>query len=64
MIAVAIDARSESISAGQPTPLFQPPRDHGSVAMTPAGDRFLVAEYPYAAGQTNHVLTNWEQRIK
>jgi len=64
VMAVAIDAHGESISAGQPTPLFQPPRNHGSVAMTPDADRFLVAEYPYAAGQTIHVLTNWQQRIK
>ena len=63
-MAVAIAAHGESISAGQPTPLFQPPRSHGSVAMTPDADRFLVAEYPYAAGQTIHVLTNWQQRIK
>jgi hypothetical protein len=26
--------------------------------------RFLVAEYPYAAGQTIHVLTNCQQRMK
>ena len=35
-----------------------------AIAMTPDADRFLVAEYPYAAGQTIHVLTNWQQRIK
>jgi Tol biopolymer transport system component len=64
MMAVAIDAHGESISGGQPTPLFQLLRNHGSVAMTPDDDRFLVAEYPYAAGQTIHVLTNWQQRIK
>jgi serine/threonine-protein kinase len=64
VMAVAIDAHGESISAGQPTPLFQPPRNHGSVAMTPDGDRFLVAEYPYAASQTIHLLTNWQERIK
>jgi eukaryotic-like serine/threonine-protein kinase len=64
VMAVAIDAHGESMSAGPPTPLFQPPRNHGSVAMTPDADRFLVAEYPYAAGQTIHVLTNWQQRIK
>ena len=64
VMAVAIDARGESISARQPTPLFQPPRNHGSVAMAPDADRFLVAVYPYAAGQTIHVLTNWQQRIK
>jgi hypothetical protein len=34
------------------------------MAMTPDGDRFLVAEYPYAAGQTIHLLTNWQERIK
>jgi len=64
VMAVAIDVQGESISAGQPTPLFQPPRNHGNVAMAPDADRFLVAEYPYAAGQTIHVLTNWQQRIK
>jgi eukaryotic-like serine/threonine-protein kinase len=64
VMAVAIDARGESISAGPPMPLFQPPRNHGSVAMTPDAGRFLVAEYPYAGGQTIHVLTNWHQRIK
>ena len=64
VMAVAIDTRGESISAGQPMPLFQPPRNHSSVAMTPDADRFLVADYPYAAGQTIHVLTNWQERIK
>jgi hypothetical protein len=47
-----------------PTPLFRLPPNHGRVAMAPDGDRFLVAEYPYAAGQTIHVLTNWQERIK
>jgi len=64
VMVVAVDAHAESVSAGQPMPLFQPPRNYSSVAMAPDADRFLVAEYPYAAGQTIHVLTNWQERIK
>ena len=26
--------------------------------------RVLIVEYPNAAGQTIHVLTNWHERIK
>jgi hypothetical protein len=43
---------------------FRVPANHGTVTMTPDGDRFLVLEYPHAAGQTIHVLTNWHERIK
>ena len=64
LTAIRVDARGESISATQSTPLFKLPANHGRVAMMADGDRFLVAEYPYAASQTIHVLTNWQKRIK
>ena len=62
--AVTVDARGDSISAGQPTPLFRLPPNHGQVSVAPDGDRFLIQEYPYQAGQTIRVLTNWHERIK
>jgi hypothetical protein len=43
--------------------LFRLPSNQSSVTMTPDGDRFIVSEYPNAAGQTIHVLTNWHARL-
>jgi len=63
VMAVAIDARGESVSAGQPVPLFRPPASARGTASTPNADRFLVTEYPYADGQTIRVLTNWRERL-
>jgi Tol biopolymer transport system component/predicted Ser/Thr protein kinase len=62
--AVTVDARGDSISAGQPTPLFRLPPNHGYVSAAPDADRFLIQEYPYQAGQTIRVLTNWQERIR
>jgi hypothetical protein len=64
VMAVPIDARGETITAGPPGPLFKVPLDRGAVAMAPDGDRFLVTEYPYSPGQTIRVLTNWHERLK
>jgi Tol biopolymer transport system component len=64
VVAAAVEVRGESISASQPVALFRLPANQSSVTMTPNGDRFVVSEYPYAAGQTIHVLTNWQERIK
>ncbi len=64
VVAVAVDMRGESISASQPNALFRLPSNQSSVSMAPNGDRFVVSEFPYAAGQTIHVLTNWQERIK
>jgi Tol biopolymer transport system component len=63
VVAVAVDMRGESISASQPIALFRLPSNQSSVSMAPNGDRFVVSEYPYAAGQTIHVLTNWLERL-
>ena len=62
--AVTVDARGDSISAGQPTPLFRLPPNHGHGSVAPDADRFLIQEYPYQSGQTIRVLTNWHERIK
>ena len=64
ILAVAMDSRGESITAGQPVPLFTLPPGHRDVAISPEADRFLITEYPHAAGQTIHLLTNWHERIK
>jgi Tol biopolymer transport system component len=61
--ALPVDARGESVSVGQPVTLFRPPLNISGLAMTPDADRFLIAEYPYADGQTIHVLTNWRERL-
>jgi hypothetical protein len=64
VMSVPVDVRGEQISAGEGVPLFRMPANHGAVAVAPDGKRVLIVEYPYAAGQTIHVLTNWHQRIK
>jgi hypothetical protein len=48
---------------GKPVPLFQPAASASEVIATANADRFLVVEYPYADGQTIHVLTNWRARL-
>jgi len=63
MMAVPIEVHGETASAGRPVTLFRLPFNQSNVAMSPNGDRFLVSEYPYAAGQTIHVLTNWQYRL-
>jgi Tol biopolymer transport system component len=63
VMAVTVDVRGESISASQPIALFRLPSSQSGVTMTPDGDRFIVSEYPNAAGQTIHVLTNWHARL-
>ena len=64
LMAVTVDARGETVSASHPLSLFRLPSDQDVIAMTPNGDRFLLTEFPYAAGQTIHVLTNWQARIQ
>ena len=63
VVAIPIDARGESVSAGKPVPLFRPAASASEVIATANADRFLVVEYPYADGQTIHVLTNWHARL-
>jgi serine/threonine protein kinase len=63
VMAVTVDVRGESISASQPIALFRLPSSQSGATMTPDGDRFIVSEYPNAAGQTIHVLTNWHARL-
>jgi hypothetical protein len=63
-MSVSVDVHGEQISAGEPVPLFRMPANHGAVAVAPDGSRVLIVEYPYAAGQTIRVLTNWHNRIK
>ena len=64
IMAVAIEVRGESIALGRPTPLFRLPANHGRPSLSPDGERFLIQEFPYQAGQTIRVLTNWHERIK
>jgi Tol biopolymer transport system component len=63
VMAVPVDTRGETITAGQPVTLFRLPFNNSMLAMTPGADRFVVSEYPFAAGQTIHVLTNWRARL-
>jgi eukaryotic-like serine/threonine-protein kinase len=63
VISVPVELHGESVSAGRPTVLFRLPSNQSNVATTPNADRFLVSEYPYAAGQTIHLLTNWQERL-
>jgi serine/threonine protein kinase/Tol biopolymer transport system component len=63
VMAVPVDTRGETITAGPPVTLFRLPFNQSMVAMTPDADRFVVSEYPFAAGQTIHVLINWRARL-
>ena len=63
VMSVATDSRGESMSAAQPATRFRLPFNQSTVTVTSNADRFLVSEYPYAAGQTIRVLTNWHQRL-
>jgi eukaryotic-like serine/threonine-protein kinase len=64
IMVVAMEMKGEMLSASQPVPLFPLPPGHRFVEISPDADRFLITEFPYAAGQTIHVLTNWHERIK
>ena len=63
VMAVPVDTRGETINAGEPVALFRLPANQSMVAVTRDADRFVVSEYPFAAGQTIHVLTNWRARL-
>jgi hypothetical protein len=63
ILAVAVAVGGESVGAASPRRLFRLPFNQSQVAATANADRFLVSEYPYAAGQTVHVLTNWYERL-
>jgi len=63
VMAASVDVRNDLLTVGEPRMLFRTTFDQGAMAVTPDGNRFLVIEYPYAAGQTIHVLTNWRERI-
>ncbi len=60
--AVPVEAQKESLIVGRPAALFRP-SDIGALEMTSNADRFVALEYPYAAGQTFRVLTNWRERL-
>jgi Tol biopolymer transport system component len=64
VMAVPVDTRGESVTTGRPVALFRPSVDQASLQMAPDGNRFLVTELPYAAGQTIRVLTNWRERLR
>ena len=55
--------RNDSVTVGRPVTLYRPTFDQGPLAVSRAADRVVVVEYPYAAGQTIHVLTNWRERL-
>jgi eukaryotic-like serine/threonine-protein kinase len=63
VMAASVNARNDSLTVGRPRMLFRTTFDQGAMAVTPDGNRFVVIEYPYAAGQTIHVLTNWRARL-
>ena len=60
--AVPVEAHKDSLTVGGPAALFRPP-EIAALEMTSNADRFIALEYPYAAGQTFRVLTNWRERL-
>jgi Tol biopolymer transport system component len=61
--AVALNLGADSASIGSVTSLFRADVNPGFEANS-KGTEFVVAETPFAAGQTLTVLTNWEARLK
>jgi Tol biopolymer transport system component len=63
VMAARVAMNGESMVASQPVALFRLPSNQSQAAVSSGGDRFVVSEFPYAAGQTIHVLTNWQARL-
>ncbi|HVQ42132.1 MAG TPA: hypothetical protein VMS54_08000, partial [Vicinamibacterales bacterium] len=61
--AVALTPSGDTITIGATTPLFQAPRIADSFTVGPTGQEFVVAESPFALGQTLRVLTRWDARL-
>ena len=62
--AVALTPSGDTIAIGATTPLFQAPRTASAFTVGPTGQQFVVAESPFALGQTLRVLTRWDARLK
>jgi hypothetical protein len=62
--AVALTPSGDTIAIGATTPLFQAPRIADSFTVGPTGQEFVVAESPFALGQTLRVLTRWDTRLR
>jgi serine/threonine protein kinase len=61
--AIALTPSGDTIAIGATTPLFQAPRIADSFTVGPTGQELVVAESPFALGQTLRVLTRWDARL-
>jgi hypothetical protein len=62
--AVALTPSGDTIAIGATTPLFQAPRTASAFTVGPTGQQFVVAESPFALGQTLRLLTRWDARLR
>jgi hypothetical protein len=62
--AVALAPSGDTIAIGATTVLFQAPRTASAFTVGPTGQQFVVAESPFALGQTLRLLTRWDARLK
>jgi eukaryotic-like serine/threonine-protein kinase len=60
---IGLTPTGDGLTLGAPVTLFKLPAGDGNFSVSGDGSQFVVAEYPFAAGQTLRVLTNWEKRL-
>jgi hypothetical protein len=61
---LSVTPTGDSLALGAPQVLFKlPVIVPGALSPGSDGQRFAIAETPFATGQTLRVLTNWETRL-
>jgi hypothetical protein len=60
---IALTPAGEGLTLGPPKTLFAMPTGDGGFSASAKGNEFVIAEAPFARGQTLRVLTNWEKRL-
>ncbi len=61
---LSLTPTGDSLALGAPQVLFKLPVSvPGAINPSSDGQRFVIAETPFATGQTLRVLTNWETRL-
>ena len=61
--AVSFTPQNDTAVVGRPVKLFTLSAEPSDMAVAGDGQRFLVGEKPFAAGQSLRVLTNWTARL-
>ena len=61
---LSLTPTGDSLTLGAPQVLFKLPLIvYGAFSPSSDGQRFVIAETPFAAGQTLKILTNWDTRL-